>query len=86
MLNHKKGLLLTEIAKICKGELLGNIENSSIIIDLLTDSRNITSTNNCLFFALVSKRNDGHKYISELYQKGMRSFVISKKIDDISII
>ena len=82
---NKEGFLLTEIAKICKGELVGNLKNNSIITDLLTDSRNITSLDNCLFFALLSKRNDGHKYIPELYQKGMRNFVISILPDDISM-
>ncbi|NVN94280.1 MAG: bifunctional UDP-N-acetylmuramoyl-tripeptide:D-alanyl-D-alanine ligase/alanine racemase [Bacteroidetes bacterium] len=82
---NKEGFLLTEIAKICKGELIGNLNNDSIINDLLTDSRKITSLDNCLFFALISKRNDGHKYISDLYQKGIRNFVISILPDDISL-
>ena len=32
-----------------------------------------------LFFALTSKRNDGHKYIEELYEKGVRNFVIENE-------
>jgi len=82
---NKEGFLLTEIAKICKGELIGNIEKNPCIFDLLTDSRKITSIENCLFFALLSKRNDGHKYIPELYQKGMKYFVISIMPDDIAV-
>jgi alanine racemase len=85
MSTDKEGLLITEIAIICKGKFIGNPENNSIVFDLLTDSRKITSVEHCLFFALVSKRNDGHKYIPELYQKGIRSFVISILPDDISV-
>ncbi len=85
MSTNKEGFLLTEIAKICKGELYGNPDNSRIVMDLLTDSRKITSLENCLFFALLSKRNDGHKYIAELYQKGMRNFVISILPDEITL-
>ena len=31
-----------------------------------------------LFFALKTKRNDGHKYIPDLYQKGVRNFVVNE--------
>ncbi|MCX6232499.1 MAG: bifunctional UDP-N-acetylmuramoyl-tripeptide:D-alanyl-D-alanine ligase/alanine racemase [Bacteroidetes bacterium] len=84
MSTNKDYFSLAEIAKICKTDVTGNQLNNPVIFDLLTDSRNITSIDNCLFFALISKRNDGHKYIPELYQKGMRSFVISILPDDIN--
>ncbi len=44
---------------------------------LLTDSRSLCFPEETLFFALVSNRNDGHYYISELYQRGVRNFVVS---------
>ena len=31
-----------------------------------------------MFFALTSKKNDGHKYIAYLHNKGIRCFVVSK--------
>ena len=31
-----------------------------------------------LFFALKTKRNDGHKYIPDLYERGVRNFVVSE--------
>jgi alanine racemase len=31
-----------------------------------------------LFFALTSQRNDGHKYIPQLYRRGVRAFVVSE--------
>ncbi len=46
-------------------------------MDLLIDSRQVISANQTLFFALVTSRNDGHKYIEELYQKGVRAFVVN---------
>ncbi|MEI6823247.1 MAG: bifunctional UDP-N-acetylmuramoyl-tripeptide:D-alanyl-D-alanine ligase/alanine racemase [Bacteroidota bacterium] len=76
-----KDYLLNDIAKIVKGELTGNAEVVGTISHLLIDSRKINSTDNCLFFALVSKKNDGHKYISELYKKGIRGFVVSELPD-----
>jgi Alr-MurF fusion protein len=52
---------------------------------LSTDSRTIVSGKETLFFALVTKRNDGHQYMRRAYDKGVRSFVISngqKKLDN----
>lgn len=46
---------------------------------LLTDSRSLCFPEETLFFALPSKRNDGANYIPELYERGVRNFVISNK-------
>ena len=43
---------------------------------LLTDSRSLCFAEETLFFALKSGRNDGHNYISDLYRRGVRNFVI----------
>ena len=45
---------------------------------LLTDSRSLCFPEETLFFALHSKRNDGHHYIGELYRRGVRSFVVEQ--------
>ena len=44
---------------------------------ILTDSRSLCFAEETLFFALKTKRNDGHKYIHELYERGVRNFVVS---------
>ena len=44
---------------------------------LLTDSRSLCFPEETLFFALKSSRNDGHHYISELYRRGVRNFVVN---------
>ncbi len=43
---------------------------------LLTDSRSLCLSEGTLFFALKSERNDGHKYITDLYRRGVRNFVV----------
>jgi alanine racemase len=48
---------------------------------LLTDSRSLCFPEETLFFALSSARNDGHKYIPDLYRRGVRNFVVSKSPD-----
>ena len=49
---------------------------------LLTDSRSLCFPAETLFFALVTRRNDGHHYIRELYNRGVRNFVVSYLPDD----
>jgi alanine racemase len=45
---------------------------------LLTDSRSLCFPEETLFFALHTKRNDGHRYIDDLYRRGVRSFVVEQ--------
>ncbi len=66
---------LQEVADIVGGQLVGEAEGKSIC-DLLIDSRHLVDARQALFFALTSARNDGHKYIKELYDKGLHSFVV----------
>jgi alanine racemase len=46
---------------------------------LLTDSRSLCFPEETLFFALRSSRNDGHRYIDDLYRRGVRNFVVENK-------
>lgn len=64
----------SQIATIIKAE--GKIHADNTLSVLLTDSRSLTFPEESIFFALVTERNDGHKYIKELYDKGVRDFVI----------
>jgi Alr-MurF fusion protein len=68
---------LSEINRIVKGTLhgIGEMPYSHFI----TDSRQVTDAEEVLFFALVSERNDAHRYIDELIEKGVRAFVVSNK-------
>jgi len=52
-------------------------ENAADIAFILTDSRSLCFPEETLFFALQTNRNDGHKYIPELYQRGVRNFVVT---------
>ena len=45
---------------------------------LLTDSRSLCFPEATLFFAIKTERNDGHRYIDDLYRSGVRNFVIEK--------
>ncbi len=45
------------------------------------DSRRITFPKETLFFAIIADRRDGHDFIAQCYHKGVRNFVVEKKID-----
>jgi len=49
---------------------------------LLIDSRSLLFPETTLFFAIQTTQNDGHQYISELYQRGVRNFVVSKEMEE----
>ena len=67
---------LQEISEIVNGKLVG--EANGEVSDLLIDSRHLVDPHQTLFFALKSNRNDGHRYIDDLYEKGVRAFVVSQ--------
>lgn len=52
------------------------------ISELTIDSRKIITAEKSLFFALETKQNDAHKFIHELYLKGVRNFVVAKILDE----
>ncbi|MBP5620195.1 MAG: bifunctional UDP-N-acetylmuramoyl-tripeptide:D-alanyl-D-alanine ligase/alanine racemase [Bacteroidaceae bacterium] len=43
---------------------------------LLTDSRSLCFPESTLFFAIRTQRGDGHRFVPDLYQRGVRSFVV----------
>ena len=69
---------ISEIALIIKAEDYKFPEKEVSVI--LTDSRSLTFPEETLFFALVTERNNAHRYIYDLYRKGVRHFVISDDI------
>ncbi|HMU45287.1 MAG TPA: alanine racemase [Chitinophagaceae bacterium] len=66
------------IASIINGTLLKG--SDSPVSQIIFDSRKINKPTTSLFFALKGPRKDGHDFIGELYQKGVRNFVVSKSI------
>ena len=66
---------LTNIADLTGAELNGPDREIEL---LLTDSRSLTDPAKSLFFALRSQTNDGHRYINELYVRGVRAFVVEE--------
>lgn len=66
---------LKKIAEIVVADYLG--EANPDIHYLVTDSRGFISPDGTLYFALKGVRHDGHNFIGDMYDKGVRSFIIS---------
>ena len=73
----------SHISKIIKGTIIGK-KNDAPIKQLLIDSRQLTSPENTVFFAIGGERHDGHRFIKSLYDRGVRVFIIDKKIAETS--
>ena len=56
--------------------------STTTITSLLTDSRKLSNPAETLFFALVTKTNNGHNFVLDLYIHGVRNFVVSTKLPE----
>ena len=65
---------ISDIARITSAERHGSLD--ATINWLLIDSRSLCFPEETLFFAIRTARNDGHRYIEELYRRGVRNFVV----------
>lgn len=71
-------LSVNTISNIVEGTLLFDNQNNFKINNVLTDSRLISgNTKSTLFIAIKTPRNDGHKYIQNLIDKGINSFIVT---------
>src|SRR4051812_27762346 len=68
-------LSFRKIEEVTLGKLI-KFHQDLPIVYLLLDSRKIVSPLSSLFFAVKGKRHDGHRFLKELYAKGVRSFVV----------
>ena len=69
---------LHNINDFAGGTLTGNGEIQ--ISKLLIDSRKVFTPDETLFIALKGRNHNGHKFIRDLYKRGIRAFLVSEKI------
>lgn len=67
------------ISKILKGELLQD-RGFPEIAHILLDSRKLIFPETSLFIPLVSTRRNAHQYIPDLYEKGVRNFIVNEHL------
>ena len=69
---------IQEISSIIGAQRTGTREGH--VSFLLTDSRSLSIPEETLFFAIKTATGDGHRYIAELYQRGVRHFVVTEMV------
>jgi|WetSurMetagenome_2_1015567.scaffolds.fasta_scaffold00009_22 Alr-MurF fusion protein len=66
----------SEISYIVDGRLTGKPDNQ--VSDIVTDSRLLSSADGLAFFAIRGKNHNGHIFIPNLYQKGVKTFIVEE--------
>ena len=67
---------LQDMAGRLGGTVVG--EGTLSVSELAVDSRTLVPAPHVLFVALVGEYHDGHDYLMELYNRGMRAFLVSR--------
>ena len=67
---------LKDISKLTGGECIGTVD--VIIKNIHYDSRKFAQNNGHLFIAFKTPTNDGHNYIKNVYESGIRQFLTHK--------
>ncbi len=85
--------MMYTISEIARALKIKEVHNpASPISHLLSDSREVFNPEQTLFFALKTANNDGHKFVDELYNLGVRHFVVQtihpewKNLKDINLL
>lgn len=72
---------LHTLQEICEAEIFTTATSLPNIENISTDSRTITLPIQTLFIALVGPNHNGHTYIKDSFNKGIKTFLISQKIE-----
>jgi len=72
---------LGELREFCNGRWQHTQHEELQIQHLVTDSRAIPDPASSLFIALASPRRDGHLFLRQAYDAGIRAFLVSQEVD-----
>lgn len=79
---NKMELSISEIVRVCRGKLCMDGANTDrCVTGVVLDSRKVTMDG--VFVATVGERVDGHKFISEVFAKGVGLVIASKTPEEI---
>jgi len=70
---------IAQLAAIAGGELLGTPDKEIRILS--TDSRSIPYSEGVMFVAINGDRHNGNNYTQDVYDKGVRSFLVDERPD-----
>lgn len=72
---------IAHIGQVIKGRFLHCPDPESPVDSLLIDSRQLHHPERILFFAFKGVRQDGHKFLGNLYDRGVRNFIVSDPVN-----
>lgn len=76
----KLGIELQDFTKIIRA-LPSSDGRDGIINAVVYDTRKIGESQHAVFFALPGSNSDGHNFVQNAYEKGIRFFVVSQEIE-----
>lgn len=80
-----QGYAISELAEIINGRVL-RLAHDNRVTRIDIDSRKLHHSESSLFFALKGPRHDGHHFIRELYERGVRNFVVSSPQENVDLL
>ncbi|AHM60795.1 bifunctional UDP-N-acetylmuramoyl-tripeptide:D-alanyl-D-alanine ligase/alanine racemase [Flammeovirgaceae bacterium 311] len=73
-------VLFSQLSAICNGQQR-QLSQDVVISYLLFDSRKLVVSPGAVFFALRGQQHNGHQYLEDAYQGGIRCFVVEECTD-----
>ncbi len=70
-------LTFQQLVSITKGYPIQFVQQQPVF-NLLTDSRKLSQPAGTLFFAIRGKYNNGHQHLTQLYNNGVRQFIVEQ--------
>lgn len=78
------GYRITSIADILEAGWLN--KGADVPIDhIVYDTRAIVAPSTSLFFAIKTDHSDGHKYMADAYEKGIRNYIVDREIETLTL-
>jgi alanine racemase len=71
---------ILKISDVINGRFL-QVQEDNIIQHLVYDSRKIQFAKNSIFFGIHTAHQNGHNYIFNAYEKGVRNFVVQENVE-----
>lgn len=71
---------IPEIARVTRAGIHTQTPDEPTVQRFLFDSRKLTTARGTMFVAIAGKHHDGHDHINELYNRGVRSFLVSRPV------
>ena len=71
---------IKQVCEVVSGSFI-QLFSENKVSDLAYDSRRIQAPEKTLFFALKTTHADGHQFVENAYQKGVRNFIVSQAVE-----